>query len=412
MANTRIEITFLELPDDGDYINIKANFRFPNTPQTADILLNFRTTPTSIFEVQIGTELEDQALKYYTRFLTVYGNVFDATVNGPTVIITLKQDAPYDYLVNPVISFMTAYTLIDTTEVLTVIGFDNNRYLINNEVVIYLQSGIPNNLYNVKVENLSNGSVANNLLVYGGPSSSTRVNLSPIIKSLFDYPADADGYVLNDQPTKNSNQYKISFSSANTTSVEYTKTFIRGGNRTNNTNQTLSVDEIARPVLKLPIWQGYETADYYVHSSGEIRKRLLAEVPEHNKDFKRTRKCNAVYLKFANQKGGYCNWMFESFSESESNSAQGSFIRNNLIDDLGSESSSKLKVFSKIPEYYIEYMNDLIVSPEVYANIDGEYVRVTMSNNTVTKDKIKRSYQVTLNINFEYRFNPTLLWSN
>ena len=103
---------------------------------------------------------------------------------------------------------------------------------------------------------------------------------------------------------------------------------------------------------------------------------------------------------------------FRSKNELESNVNLGGFVRNNLVDDLGNESNSTIQAMGKIPAEYAYYINDLIVSPEIYVLLDGSWVRVRSKNNSVSVNQTKRSYQVTINYDVDYRFNPSLLWSN
>lgn len=413
MANTGIEIAFISLPSDGDSITLKAHYKFANIPQERDIEIVFKTTPVQPNEVAIGAVVLDQAVKYHAKMQVIANDVFDITLNNDTVYFLIRPESPFDYFTEPDITWEgSQYTFIDTSGVLTFSGLESDRYLINNDIYIELSSGIQGNPYILTFQNLTTGISSSPNIVYGDLQGRVGLNIAPMIKSLFAYPSDAEGYSVNNQPVNNANAFKISVTSVNTNSVEITKTFIRGGKRTNDTNQTLNNGATCRPTYLLPIWNGYDTADYYLDENNIIRKRLLAEVPFAQKDFKRTKDCNAYYVKFANQQGGYCHWLFESHVNTHSNTAQGSFIRNNKVDDLGSESNSKLKIYSKVPEYYIDYINDLIDSPEVYVFVEGKYMRVTMANNSIQFDDIKRSYQVTLNINFEFRFYPSLLWQN
>ena len=166
------------------------------------------------------------------------------------------------------------------------------------------------------------------------------------------------------------------------------------------------------PTTKLPVWIGYETAEYYIDNQNLILKRLLADVSIANIEERRTKGCNEVYVKFLNQNGGYSNWLFESHSNIENNNNQGGFIRNNLVDDLGNETDFKLQLESKVPKAFKQLILDLIISPEIYALIEGLYIRVRSGRNSMEYDNIKRSYATKINLEVDNRFNPSLLWSN
>ncbi len=297
---------------------------------------------------------------------------------------------------------------------ITVTGLSSDRYLINNKIIIELSSDVRVDRFTITFLNTNNTKSSSNIVVYPSPVAGTaQLNISPIIKSLFEYPADADGYVIPNQLTKNANNITITVTSTGHEPVAITKTFIRGGKKGKHKNLTLSANAVCRPAALLPIWTGYDTANYVLNGSNEIVKKLLSSVDLADRDYRRVRSCNGLYVKFLNQLGGYCHWLFESYSETESNNNLGSFERDNNVDDLGNESNSKLKMYSKVPAEYKGYVKDLIVSPEIYAmNDEGVFVRVLSARNSFEIDKNKRSYNVTINMDIENSFNPSLLWSN
>jgi len=304
---------------------------------------------------------------------------------------------------------------------LKVVGLLGDRFLINNPIKVTIAS-LDNPIYfKIVLENLSNTKTSTDLIIYPDSNANCQVDLKSIVKSLFDYPEDASGYIINNQVVKNANKYKISIwcnaldiltdiPTGEELGYEQVKTFIRGGNRTNDTNQTVAGLSILTPSNKLPVWTGYDTAEYYLDSNNDILKRLLLDVPASRIDYRRSKGCNEVYVKFLNQRGGYSNWLFESHAKTESNNNQGGFERDNKIDDLGNESENKLVCNSKVPKDYKQLMLDLIVSPEVYVMNNGLFERVRCGRNSMPYDNIKRTYNVNINFDLDYRFDPTLLW--
>lgn len=302
---------------------------------------------------------------------------------------------------------------------LKVVGLLGDRYLINNPIVIDFLSTEQPLYFKIKIVNLTNQKASTDIIIYPNANSYSTVDLSPLFKSLFDYPADADGYIIQDQIVNNLNRFKISIYYNETLDVddellgfETIKSFIRGGNRTTESNQTIGGLAILNISEKIPVWIGYDTAEYYLDGNNLMRKRLLMDIPSSRIDYRRPKGCNEVYVKFLNQRGGYSTWLFESHNNTESNDNLGGFVRNNTADDLGNEASNKITCNGKIPKAYKQLIDDLIVSPEIYAIYNGVTERVRSGRNSFTYDNIKRTYNVNIAFDIDYRFNPSITWSN
>ena len=279
---------------------------------------------------------------------------------------------------------------------------NSNGYLINNEIWFNINADSPVVYFKLILQNLGNSKISTQFISYADANKNAFVNIQPIVKSLFDVPNGS---------TNNSTKIRISITTNTGTNIQFTKDFVRGGNRANETNQTISQNQTLRLAEKLPVWSGFPVYDYFLSSGYVIQEQTLADVS--NIDYRRIKGCNNVYLKFLNQKGGYSYWLFESYSEKESNNPVGFLVnsKNDLLD-LGHESKSDLQVYSKIPREYRQYAFDLIISPDVYAYQNGKWKKIFLKSNSVERDNTKRVYSVNINIDLNYRFNPSLLWSN
>lgn len=277
-----------------------------------------------------------------------------------------------------------------------------NGYFINNEIWMKITADSAIVYFKVVLRNLSNSKISTQFIAYADINRSAYINLQPIVKSLFSVP---DGSV------NSSAKIEISITGNEATNIKVTKDFIRGGNRTNEINQTFSPNQTLRLSNMLPVWSGFPAYDYFLSSSYVIQEQTLAEIS--NIDYRRIKGCNNIYIKFLNQRGGYSYWLFESYSEKETGTPLGSLIdsSNNLLD-MGQESKSDLQIYSKIPKEYKQYALDLIISPDVYAYQNGLWKKIFMKSNNVERDSVKRVYTVNLNIDLQYRFNPSILWSN
>lgn len=281
---------------------------------------------------------------------------------------------------------------------------NSNGYLINNEIWFNVNSDVSVVYFKLVLTNLGNGKISTNFISYADANNNVFVNIQPIVKSLFSVPNGT---------TNNSTKIQISITSNTGTNIIFTKDFVRGGNRVNETNQTISPNQSLRLYEKLPVWSGFSAYDYFLTSDYLIQEKNLSEIDPLFIDYRRIKGCNNIYLKYLNQKGGYSYWLFESYSEKESNDPVGDLVSgDNSLLDLGQESKSDLQIYSKIPKEYKQYAFDLIVSPDVYAYQNGSWKKIFMKSNSIEKDNIKRVYSVNLNIDLKYRFNPSLLWSN
>lgn len=280
-------------------------------------------------------------------------------------------------------------------------NLNNNGYFINNEIWFEITADLPVTYFRLILMNLSNAKISTQFISYTDPNNKIFVNIQSIVKSLFDVPNGS---------TNNATKIQISITTNTGENLTFTKDFIRGGKRVNDTNQTISPNQTLRLSSNLPVWSGFPISDYFLSSSYLIEEQLLADVS--NIDYRRIKGCNNIYLKFLNQKGGYSFWLFESYSEKEANSNLGYLVNsktNNLLD-LGNESKSDLQIYSKIPKEYRDYAKDIIVSPDIYAYQNGDWKKIFSKSNSIEFDNIKKVYVTNLNIDLNYRFNPSLLW--
>lgn len=278
---------------------------------------------------------------------------------------------------------------------------NGNGYFINNEIWFNINADEDVVYFKLILTNLSNSKISTQFISYA-INNNVFVNIQSIVKSLFDVP---------NGETNNSTKINISITANTGDNISFQKDFVRGGKRVNDTNQTISPNQTLRLAKKLPVWSGFPVYDYYLSPSYVIQKQNLVDVT--NIDYKRIKGCNNIYIKFLNQKGGYSYWLFESFTEKEQNQNLGYVVSAaNALIDLGNDSKSDLQFYSKIPKEYKDYARDIIVSPDIYAYQNGGWKKIFSNNNSIEWDNIKKVYSVNINISLNYRFNPSLLWSN
>ena len=278
-------------------------------------------------------------------------------------------------------------------------GLESNGYYINNEIWLEFPSYVGNLYFTIRIENIT---VPQDIFiekVYASPSGTARVNISPILKSMFG--------------ASNSNVFKITrILSSNGASISLERTFIRGGERSLFTNRNSANNIYLNPALKYPVFNGYPITFYYLNGDYTISQIPQADVPLSVIEYRNTRTCNGTYVKFLNQMGGYSYWYFESSSDNESSDNLGGFVRENLPNDLGNEVNNQIKAFSKFPKEYVMIAKDLAVSGDVYVFKNGQFQRCRNTKSSIEIDQNKRAYSMTFKFDIDYRFNPSLLWSN
>lgn len=279
-------------------------------------------------------------------------------------------------------------------------NFNANGFLTNNEIWFKATADLQVSYFTFIFRNLNNNKISTPFYSYTNSNNEVSINIQSIVKSLMDAPNNT---------TNNSSKIEITIKTPEGTTLVFNKDFVRGGRRTNDTNQTTPPNQSLRLSQKLPVWAGFPISDYFLNSSYQIIEQNLSQVT--NIDYRRIKGCNNIYLKFLNQKGGYSFWVFESYEEKETASNVGYLVdKNNNLLDLGNESKSDLKVFSKIPREYKDYAKDLIVSPDVYAYQNGGWKKIFLKGNNIEVDNIKKVYSMNINIDLNYRYNPSLLW--
>lgn len=284
-------------------------------------------------------------------------------------------------------------------EGINIVGLNGNNFLINNDIILEINAVEPVDFYRISFSNLSNQKSTLPFIVYPIDNKCT-VNIAPIVKSLFSNVTES-----------NQNFIIIEIQGGGqTTSV--VKNFIRGGKRNQLTNQTVPSNSVLRSSVRLPIWDGYQTMEYFADGNGLIKTRTIDEVPLVQKEYKRVKSCDPLYIRFLNSKGGYSNWLFEDWEEQQNSKGLGGYNGVLKMQDLGSETDFSIVAKYKVDAEYIVILQDLIDSPEIYANINGLTERLLNDKNNLSLNKATKVYSGSFNFKKLTRYNPSVLFSN
>lgn len=288
---------------------------------------------------------------------------------------------------------------ITRQEGINIVGLNGNNFLINNDIILEINAVEPVDFYRISFSNLSNQKSTLPFIVYPIDNKCT-VNIAPIVKSLFSNVTES-----------NQNFIIIEIQGGGqTTSV--VKNFIRGGKRNQLTNQTVPSNSVLRSSARLPIWDGYQTMEYFADGNGLIKTRTIDELTLAQKEYKRVKSCDPLYLRFLNSKGGYSNWLFEDWEEQQNSKGLGGYNGVLKMQDLGSETDFSIVAKYKVDAEYIGILQDLIDSPEIYANINGLTERLLNDKNNLSLNKATKVYSGSFNFKKLTRYNPSVLFSN
>ena len=394
MIQSKLKITF------GQELIIGSNIAIQTTEE--DYLYTYAITPTPT--TNVGEATADLfAVDFASTHPTYLVETFP-TETSTVVVITapnatiefIRATANYDEFSRP--AFVTLE--ITRQEGVNILGLNGNNYLINNDIILTINAVEPIDKYTISFDNLSNQSNTVPFTLYPRQNIS-ELNISPIIKSIFSKIGEVNQNFVNITV-----RGYLAGTLKQTTSV--VRNFVRGGNRTQSTNQTIPSGSILRSSVRLPIWDGYATSEGFIDGNGIVKERPLDDVPIDTKDFRRVKSCDPLYLRFLNSKGYYSNWLFDDWQSGHSSSNIGTYANLRAVNDLGNESKFLLSARYKVDAEYIGIIQDLIDSPEIYFGTE----RIFNDKNSLTLDVATKVYSGSLNFKKELRYNPSVLWNN
>src|SRR5690554_1067846 len=310
---------------------------------------------------------------------------------------------------------------------MTVSGLNSDLYFSDNPIIVTVTGIDPNALY-VEYSLLQFSSFTSTssgiapMRKYTKGATTLKFDISPSIKASFPEVDVNENYTsLNPiQTNKNILSTSLVFrevlkNGSSSSLPAFNKKFIKGGNRTYESNQNTTIGTPLIPSETIPVWGGYPIDYYYIGSNKLMYK--TNQIPSELKEYRKIKGCDPVYIKFKNTRGGYSYWLFENSSISNSNSGLGIIEKYDKFIDLGSEENIRLSVVSKVPKRYIEMMEDLIVSEDVYMYrptssklYQKTWIKITGINNRVNFNPFNKNEKIRLNFNLVNRFNPSVLW--
>lgn len=310
-------------------------------------------------------------------------------------------------------------------------GLESNCYYINNDIMVKLTSDHNEGYFKVLFNNNTTGKSTGYLTIHQDSKKEGIINISPILKGLHSIPRNNDNYGITQTTHAGRDVVSMNVTHSKEPSgsliQRISKSYVRGGVRTQRTNVVSVLDRYLQPNAIIPVWEGFPVSVSFLPTTGQIQH---TQPPEYMIERLRTEGCGYCYIRFLNQLGGYSYWLFSTSKLVENNKPLGSFLKygysntppSNVVAskfpetglvDLGQEYEGKINVSSKVPLRFLDLIRDLEISPEVhYLTPTLQWQRVFVQGGSIEKDINKKASLVKLTIDLQNRFNPSLLWSN
>lgn len=301
---------------------------------------------------------------------------------------------------------------------MTVTGLNSDLYYSDNPIYITF-SGI--NIKTRYIEYFPFGIDINPIRLYVAGQNSITTDISQLVKLCFpDVPHNTDYTTLTPFIVLN-NWVKLTFiikevykSGQEVPITSISKTFVKGGKRTYDSNQNTSVLTALSPSSIIPQWGGYPIDYYYFNANKQMTKaNVLPSLLKATKEIRKIKGCDPLYIKFKNLNGGYSYWLFENWESEQGNKNLGTIERVTSLVDLGNETDFSITAISKVPKRFYPIIADLIFSNEIYIYLgNNKWEQITSDNNKTTQNLFNENEKVKLKFKRHHRLNPTLLWSN
>lgn len=242
-------------------------------------------------------------------------------------------------------------------------------------------------------------------------------DLSEIVKGLLPEPNHPTSPITGDVISNNSVTLSLSLPNFN-----QAKTFYRGGITIGGSNIQVPNNALLSESEKIPVWQGFQSAKYYVSDNGYIIfSNILSNTETENR---KVVNCDSVFLRFLNSKGGYSYWLFEQW-EVKHKYKKGNIIeRRNQDLDLGSKPDMTLEVSTRAEERYLPTMRALLQSTEIDVfrldNLISEsnpqfqntyqWTPIYNDGGDMEWNAFDSVYEVKFKADFRLKNNPSLVW--
>ena len=190
---------------------------------------------------------------------------------------------------------------------MTITGLNSDLYYSDNPIYVTV-TGLGTNTNYIEYFSVSSDVGINPIKLYANGRTSLTFDISPFIKiSIPNVPHNTNystltPFVVANNWIKQSFVFKQVLNNGLTTQQTLTKTFIKGGKRTYDSNTNTSTNKPLVPVATIPQWGGFPIDYYYMNTAKQMVKSNV--IPSAIKDVKKIKGCDPLYVKFKNSLGG------------------------------------------------------------------------------------------------------------
>lgn len=302
-------------------------------------------------------------------------------------------------------------------------GLSLNRYLVNNPIWVDI-SDAPETIHLTFTAIGQNTTPLISPYVIKTFNGKTSFDLSEIVKSMMNEPQHPDSLISGDILPFNSSAMTLRFQAVeDPDEVMLTKTFIRGGDATMESNVTLLANAVLKESEKIPVWEGLQSSKYYLNANNQI---VYTNILSNNEiDRQSVVSCNPLFLRFLNTRGGYSFWVFEEWQVSEKSNKTERIRRRGNPLDLGMEMGYELESTTRVNREYNATLSALVKSPEIYVHrIDtilnkrsstevgrfSDWTRIYNAGNSMSWNSFEEMNEYSFKFDLLFNNKPTLIW--
>lgn len=297
----------------------------------------------------------------------------------------------------------------------TISGINGSRYYVNNP--IWLECDVSDNPVDSFTMTISSNSITLFQSKFYTYENKAYIDLAEIMKGLIPEPNHPINPSPNQIITTNSlfvQIYVLGFAPS--------IVFYRGGEDSDRTNIQLPPLAVLSESAKIPVWNGYPSAKYFLNQTNQVVYTNILQPSEIEQ--RRVVTCNPVFVRFLNSKGGYSFWLFEKW-DIQKKTTKGTIIERRVNDlDLGVKATHTLNLNTRAEQRYTQTLRSLAQSPEVciynIQNILTEqnapfqvstlWTRVMNDGNSLEWNSEDTVNEFDFKFDLNLKNNPSLLW--
>lgn len=300
-------------------------------------------------------------------------------------------------------------------------GLNSNRFLTGNPIPITITADSGEFAIGTKITmSITRQATHPGQSLYAYPpitlfptSGGVEVDLRPYIVGMMPEPyIPTNSY---QDPVPNYQVFNFSFSEnqTDTSAIFSNKTFIRAFKRTkSNGALTFSINEELREGDRIPVWQGYPTARFWINGASQIRATTVV-TSEHSKQMRLPTACNPFYVRFLNSKGGYSFWMFNSWEDNTQSKELGVIERTGINNkSLGFSQEDTVVVDTRVKREFYPLIGALIVSPviQVYNQFDMDWLKIELKGTTFEINNYDDLQEPSFEFDLMLNVFPAVIW--